>query len=188
METLLLLGLLMVAGCHRGSETGGDADADADTDADPDTGAGADADTDTDPDTGADADADARDGDIGEDADSEGDGEAGPGDADIGHDADWDEDGSLLECTFNRDCPEDRRCECDELEGCYCRVGERGTGRNGIDTCEDGNDCASSLCVEGPGGVFYCSDECEDDEDCGPNLPICRDIAYLGRICIRASS
>jgi hypothetical protein len=116
------------------------------------------------------------------------------GDADTDIDADGDSDGDSdadgggceeLECTFNRDCPETHRCECDEETGCFCCVGERGTGRNGIDPCDDGNDCASSLCVEGNGGIYYCSDECEDNDGCGPNLPACTYIAFVGQICVR---
>jgi hypothetical protein len=92
------------------------------------------------------------------------------------------------ECTFNKDCPADQRCECDEATGCFCATGARGTGQNGVDTCTDGNDCASSLCIEGQGGAFYCSDECETDDDCGEALPTCTDIAFLGRVCIREAS
>lgn len=90
------------------------------------------------------------------------------------------------ECTFNRDCPADQRCECDESTGCACADGARGTGRNGVDTCETGEDCASSLCVEGAGGVFYCSDECETADDCEDALPQCLDVAFVGRICAPA--
>jgi hypothetical protein len=61
----------------------------------------------------------------------------------------------------------------------------RGTGKNGVDTCTDGNACASSLCVEGQAKKFYCSDECTTNASCGPALPICADIALVGRICIR---
>ena len=88
-------------------------------------------------------------------------------------------------CSFNSDCPTDERCGCDETTGCFCECGERGTGVNGVDTCADGNDCASSLCVEGPGGTYYCSDECADDDGCTGALPICSDIAFVGKICIR---
>lgn len=92
---------------------------------------------------------------------------------------------SGLPCSFNADCPAQERCACDEIEGCACALGPRGTGINGVDTCETGDDCASSLCVEGPGGVYYCSDACQDASDCGPMLPVCADIAFVGRICIR---
>src|SRR5690606_18007756 len=66
-------------------------------------------------------------------------------------------DAGMIECVFNSDCPADQRCECAD-EMCFCQVGERGTGQNGIDTCTDGNDCGSSVCVEGPasGTEFYC--------------------------------
>lgn len=86
-------------------------------------------------------------------------------------------------CTFNADCPRDQRCSCTDGD-CACADGERGTGENGVDTCETGDDCASSLCVEGADD-FYCSDACVDASDCGPALPVCEDIAFLGRICIR---
>ncbi len=87
-------------------------------------------------------------------------------------------------CTFNRECSAADRCECiDSL--CTCRTGARGTGKNGIDTCTSGNDCASSLCVEGSDGKEYCSDECATDASCSGALPRCLDVAGLGRICVR---
>ncbi|RZO47799.1 MAG: hypothetical protein EVA89_38655 [Sandaracinaceae bacterium] len=88
-------------------------------------------------------------------------------------------------CGFNRDCRADQRCECDEATGCFCMMGVRGTGQVGVDRCVDENDCASALCVEGPGGDFYCSDECVDASDCAGMLPQCTDIAFVGRICVR---
>jgi hypothetical protein len=88
-------------------------------------------------------------------------------------------------CAFNRDCALEQRCECSEAEGCVCAVGARGTGATGVDPCNSGNDCASSLCVEGD-TTFYCSDECATDTDCGPMLPRCIDTAGIGRICVRA--
>lgn len=88
-------------------------------------------------------------------------------------------------CAFNRECRDAERCECDELDGCFCRVGPRGTGQNGVDACTTGNDCASSLCVEDAVGGFTCSDECVDDGDCADKLPICADVAFVGRVCIR---
>lgn len=109
--------------------------------------------------------------------------------ADAGADAASESDaGPPPECTFNADCAVDRRCECDEVEGCFCQPGARGTGVNGVDPCVDGNDCASALCVEGPGtsDVFYCSDACVTNDDCGPMLPQCAEITFLGRVCIRA--
>ncbi|QRK12924.1 hypothetical protein JQX13_24575 [Archangium violaceum] len=92
--------------------------------------------------------------------------------------------GSRLACTFNSECPVDERCECDESEGCMCLTGRRGAGRPGMDACTSGNDCESSLCVEGWGG-YYCSGQCYTDTDCGPQLPICSSIAFIGNICIR---
>lgn len=88
-------------------------------------------------------------------------------------------------CTFNADCVSYERCECTEVDGCMCKVGARGTGRNGIDTCTDGNDCESSLCVEGPSSEYYCSGPCMSAMDCTGQLPRCIDVATLGRICAR---
>lgn len=88
-------------------------------------------------------------------------------------------------CSFNKDCPAQERCECTEEDGCFCKVGTRGKGQNGVDTCTDGNDCASAVCVEGSGGTFYCSGECQSDTDCQPALPQCTTVAFVGRICIR---
>ena len=87
-------------------------------------------------------------------------------------------------CVFNRECPADQRCDCVDYE-CACDDGARGTGQNGVDTCTVGNDCASSLCVEGSGADYYCTDECETNEDCEVALPQCIDVAFIGRICAR---
>jgi hypothetical protein len=92
--------------------------------------------------------------------------------------------GPGAECTFNRDCVATARCACSG-GSCACETGPRGTGKNGVDRCVDGNDCESALCVEGPGGEFYCSDECATPADCGPALPRCIDVAFVGRICVR---
>jgi hypothetical protein len=94
-------------------------------------------------------------------------------------------DASNAACTFNADCPDWERCECDETTGCFCRIGPRGTGACGVDPCVDGDDCVTSLCVEGNGGVYYCSCPCTDNGSCGPQLPNCTDIAFLGRVCVR---
>jgi hypothetical protein len=96
-----------------------------------------------------------------------------------------DMESSNQSCTFNQDCPEYERCECDENTGCLCKIGVRGTGVNGVDTCTNGNDCQSSLCAEGNSDIYYCSGPCQNDADCGINLPICSNIAYIGKICIR---
>lgn len=78
------------------------------------------------------------------------------------------------ECFFNHDCQSALRCDCDEDFNCSCQPGVRGTGQNGIDTCDSGNECASSLCVEGPAGSgFICSDECSSPSDCTGKLPRC---------------
>lgn len=92
--------------------------------------------------------------------------------------------GSRLYCTFNSDCPCDERCDCDEAAGCQCLTGPRGTGRSGLDVCVTGNDCESSLCVEG-WSDYYCSGPCDTSADCGPRLPVCSNVAFIGRICIR---
>jgi hypothetical protein len=95
--------------------------------------------------------------------------------------------GSHAVCSFNRDCPADERCACDVATGCFCEIGARGTGKSGVDACTTGNDCASSVCVEGPGGAYVCSGECATNADCGGSLPVCGDIAFVGRICVRAA-
>ncbi len=91
-------------------------------------------------------------------------------------------------CSFNADCQSALRCACVEGEGCTCEPGARGTGQNGVDTCNgaaNGADCESALCIEGQGGTFYCSDQCETAADCAGKLPLCADIAFVGRVCIR---
>lgn len=90
------------------------------------------------------------------------------------------------ECAFNRDCNAALRCECTESSGCACKAGVRGTGENGVDPCADGNACATSVCVEGPpDSGSFCSGECKTSADCTGKLPLCSDIAFVGRICIR---
>ena len=89
-------------------------------------------------------------------------------------------------CSFNHDCQTALRCECDETTGCACKPGARGTGKNGIDPCTSGNNCASALCVEGPADSgSFCSDECMTIAQCTGKLPVCSDIAGVGRVCIR---
>jgi hypothetical protein len=90
-------------------------------------------------------------------------------------------------CTFNADCQRALRCGCEEDAGCACEEGVRGDGQSGVDLCVDGNDCETSLCVEGQGDAFFCSGPCDDDGDCAAALPVCADIAFLGRVCVRAS-
>jgi hypothetical protein len=91
-----------------------------------------------------------------------------------------------VECSFNWDCQLALRCECDEINGCACKAGARGTGQNGVDPCADGNACASALCIEGPpDSGSFCSDECVTNADCMGKLPLCKDIAFVGRVCIR---
>lgn len=92
-------------------------------------------------------------------------------------------------CGFNADCQSALRCSCTEAAGCSCQPGARGTGQNGLDVCDAGamgNDCESALCVEGPGGgSYYCSDQCQTAADCTGKLPVCADISFVGRVCIR---
>ncbi|MCA9600830.1 MAG: hypothetical protein R3A78_04745 [Polyangiales bacterium] len=95
-------------------------------------------------------------------------------------------DTGRIECIFNRDCSSNRRCECTDADGCWCEVGARGTGSVGVTPCTSGNDCASSLCVEGPlGSPTLCSDECTTSNDCAGDLPICATIGFIGQICVR---
>ncbi|MBI5544827.1 MAG: hypothetical protein HY901_13135 [Deltaproteobacteria bacterium] len=93
-------------------------------------------------------------------------------------------------CTFNADCTLlTERCECDEIEGCFCKAGPRGAGRSGVALCNSGNDCETALCIEGwPAGTSYCSGPCTGsgtDGGCGPALPVCSNIAFVGKVCIR---
>lgn len=85
-------------------------------------------------------------------------------------------------CELNADCGEGLRCGCDGA--CACEPGERGAGQLG-DACASGNDCASSVCIDGPPPSTLCTVACVDDGDCGGALPICADIAFVGRVCIR---
>jgi hypothetical protein len=87
-------------------------------------------------------------------------------------------------CSFNRECQIALRC--DEDTGYSCAPGTRGTGQNGVDTCDSGNQCASAVCVEGPpDSGFFCSDECTTVNDCTGALPQCTNIAFVGQICTR---
>ncbi len=94
-------------------------------------------------------------------------------------------DSSGRVCSFNRDCPEAERCECDESTGCRCLLGSRGTGEAGRTPCTSGNDCASALCVEANGGTSLCSDGCASPSDCPAALPRCLSVARVGRFCAR---
>lgn len=112
---------------------------------------------------------------------------AGPSDAGLDARAKKDANGPGAEdagCSFNRDCNIALRCECEQGD-CRCARGARGAGQVGVDRCDGGNDCESSVCVEGPAGAYYCTDECVTPADCAGALPKCADIAFVGRICIR---
>jgi hypothetical protein len=94
------------------------------------------------------------------------------------------------ECSFNHNCKLALRCECDEDAPaeeplCACRPGERGTMKLGESPCTDGNDCESSLCLDGPNDVSTCSDECDTKEDCPANLPVCIAVTGVGKFCKR---
>jgi hypothetical protein len=145
--------------------TTGDASTDGSEPIDTDSGGEEDGDATTGTDGGAKADAKA---DAKAVRDANGPGEAGD------------------DCVFNYDCKLALRCECDQGT-CTCQPGARGTGQNGVDKCDGGEQCASSLCVEGPGdgGVFYCSDECGSNADCTGMLPKCKNISFIGEICVR---
>lgn len=89
-------------------------------------------------------------------------------------------------CSFNDDCSPELRCEEKTLT---CQPGTRGTGKNGIDACTSGDECASALCVEGPtNGSFVCSGHCFDDKDCGNQLPRCLSVPQVGTFCARAAT
>jgi hypothetical protein len=95
--------------------------------------------------------------------------------------------GSGATCSFNEDCLADERCQC--AGGvCACVVGVRGTGVAGVSACVSGDDCASGLCLEGPGGGLLCSAPCRVSAECPAALPRCLDVALVGRICARDPS
>jgi hypothetical protein len=91
------------------------------------------------------------------------------------------------DCVFNDDCQLVLRCGACDAGTCVCENGARGTGRNGIDRCDAGEQCTSALCVEGPGdsGVSYCSDECASSDDCTGVLPTCVSVPFFGDFCAR---
>lgn len=128
---------------------------------------------------------------VGESGEDEGEGEGGSGAEGEGEGEDvscpvdgWGVLGLGEACTFNADCGRDLRCSCSD-GACVCAAGVRGCGASGVDACVDSDDCSTALCVEGQGGAFFCSGPCAVDDDCGPALPVCADIAFVGRICIR---
>jgi len=135
-------------------------------------------------DTASDATGDAA---TGADTDAAADTSAADTFADSSADAATDAASSMKKCTFNADCIAAERCECSETAGCFCKIGPRGTGKSGVDPCKDGQDCATSLCMEGPTyqTSYFCSGPCSTAQDCGPMLPICANIAFLGKVCIR---
>ncbi|MCB9599952.1 MAG: hypothetical protein H6721_24680 [Sandaracinus sp.] len=117
--------------------------------------------------------------------------DAGEPEADAGSDVGSEDAGPLdagppIACAFNRECPDTMFCDSDDCdEGCFCKPGARGTGALG-DDCTSGNQCASSICLEGPGDALMCSIECTNAEDCSDPLPNCTDVAFVGSICVRA--
>lgn len=166
MRRLLCLGLLAAAmGCGDGAGGGERVDAGS-----------------------ADASVDARtvdsgSGDSGSAVDAGADGGSDAGSADAGSE----DAGPPLACAFNRECPDEMFCDSDDCEaGCLCKPGARGTGGLGA-ACASGNQCASSVCLEGPGDELMCSIECASSEDCADPLPSCADVAFVGQICVRSS-
>jgi hypothetical protein len=90
--------------------------------------------------------------------------------------------GAGADCEFNRSCKMGLRCEC-TAGNCACKPGARGAGRNGIDSCVDGQDCGSSICIQ-PAVGSYCSDECKTSSECGPKLPVCKLVfGFTSKIC-----
>lgn len=87
-------------------------------------------------------------------------------------------------CTFNDDCAPAERCACSG-GACACAVGPRGTLAPGASPCATGDDCASAVCLEGPGDVLTCSRACVDDVDCPAVLPRCLTVPTVGRLCVR---
>jgi hypothetical protein len=89
------------------------------------------------------------------------------------------------ECAFNRECQLALRCH-DNGVSFTCSVGARGMGRLGIDRCDSGDQCASSVCLEGPDGGDFCSDECADPTECAGVLPRCIAVSFFpAKICVR---
>jgi hypothetical protein len=90
--------------------------------------------------------------------------------------------GAGADCEFNRSCKMGLRCEC-TAGNCACKPGARGTGRNGVDSCVNGQDCGSSICIQ-PAVGSYCSDACTTSSDCGPKLPVCKLVfGFTSKIC-----
>ena len=87
-------------------------------------------------------------------------------------------------CSFNTDCPPNERCDDPNF---ICMIGPRGTGKTGTDQCTNGNDCEGAICAEGwPEGTMYCSGPCGNDAGtCGGQLTVCKDIPFIGVMCIR---
>jgi hypothetical protein len=87
-------------------------------------------------------------------------------------------------CSLNRECAANARCQCASGD-CRCMEGPRGTGRSGVARCTSGDDCESSLCVDGNNGML-CSDACTSNADCPPALPRCITLGALSlSLCAR---
>lgn len=82
------------------------------------------------------------------------------------------------ECVFNHDCQLALRCGACDAGYCFCEPGARGAGKNGIDACDSGDQCASSVCVES-----WCSDECATNADCTGMLPRCVTVPGYATLC-----
>lgn len=82
------------------------------------------------------------------------------------------------ECVFNHDCQLALRCSACDAGYCFCEPGARGAGDNGVDACDSGDQCRSSLCVE-----ETCSDACESNDDCTGKLPRCYTVPGFAKFC-----
>jgi len=92
------------------------------------------------------------------------------------------------DCVFNQDCDPSLRCSACDAGYCFCEPGARGAGKNGVDTCDSGDQCESALCVEGPSstGESYCSADCSPGHaTCAGMLPKCVTVSGLGSFCAR---
>jgi len=88
------------------------------------------------------------------------------------------------ECFWNDDCAPNEACldqagEADDIPCCVQAA--RGAGALGepCDPLTGETQCASALCLEGPGGAF-CTSACADDAACPATLPRCLPIAFSG--------
>jgi len=88
------------------------------------------------------------------------------------------------ECFWNDDCAPSEACldqggEADDIPCCV--QASRGAAALGepCDPLTGETQCASALCIEGPGGAF-CTSACASDAACPATLPRCLPIAFSG--------